>query len=113
MMADNDVAILMQMMANLYISPLSPFLALPFEIRAEILFYTFKHPYPPPTPTIRPNINTVRKNFIPWRDLHRIQQRDRWWGSREMTYLLLINRQIHDEAEQVLFKHFIFLVRPK
>lgn len=114
MMADNDVAILMQMMANLYISPPSPFLALPFEIRAEILFYTFKHPYPPPTPTtIRPNINTVRKNFIPWRDLHRIQQRGRWWGSREMTYLLLINRQIHDEAEQVLFKHFIFLVRPK
>lgn len=114
---NNDVAILMQMMANLYISPPSPFLALPFEIRAEILFYTFKHPFPPPTTpttTIRPTINTVRRNFIPWKDLHRIQQRrGRWWGSREMTYLLLINRQIHDEAESVLFKHFIFLVRPQ
>lgn len=108
-MADN-VAILTQMMANLYISPPSPFLALPFEIRAEILFYTFKHPYPP-TP-IRPTINTVRSNFIHWQDLHRIQQRG-WWGSREMTYLLLVNRQIHEEAEMVLFKHFIFLVRPQ
>lgn len=110
---NNDVAILMQMMANLYISPPSPFLALPFEIRAEILFYTFKHPYPPTPTIIRPSINTVRRNFIPWQDLHRIQQRGRWWGSREMTYLLLINRQIHDEAERVLFKHFIFLVRPQ
>lgn len=108
-MADN-VAILMQMMADLYISPPSQFLALPFEIRAEILFYTFKHPYPP-TP-IRPTIDTVRINFIPWQDLHRIQQRG-WWGSREMTYLLLINRQIHEEAEKVLFKRFIFLVRPQ
>lgn len=107
---DNNVAILIQMMANLYISPPSPFLALPFEIRAEILFYAFKHPYPP-TP-IRPTINTIRTNFIPWQDLHRIQQRG-WWGSREMTYLLLINRQIHDEAEKVLFKHFMFLVRPQ
>lgn len=107
---DNNVAILIQMMANLYISPPSPFLALPFEIRAEILFYAFKHPYPP-TP-IRPTINTIRTNFIPWQDLHRIQQRG-WWGSREMTYLLLINRQIHDEAEKVLFKHFFFLVRPQ
>lgn len=108
-MADN-LAILMQMMADLYISPPSQFLALPFEIRAEILFYTFKHPYPP-TP-IRPTIDTVRINFIPWQDLHRIQQRG-WWGSREMTYLLLINRQIHEEAEKVLFKRFIFLVRPQ
>lgn len=108
-MADN-VAILMQMMADLYISPPSQFLALPFEIRAEILFYTFKHPYPPNP--IRPTIDTVRINFIPWQDLHRIQQRG-WWGSREMTYLLLINRQIHEEAEKVLFKRFIFLVRPQ
>lgn len=108
-MADN-VAILTQMMAELYISPPSPFLALPYEIRAEILYYTFKHPYPP-TPT-RPTITKVRKNFIPWQDLHRIQQRG-WWGSREMTYILLINRQMHNEAEKVLFKHFIFLVRPQ
>lgn len=108
-MADN-VAILTQMMADLYISPPSPFLALPYEIRAEILYYTFKHPYPP-TPT-RPTITEVRKNFIPWQDLHRIQKRG-WWGSREMAYILLINRQMHDEAERVLFKHFIFLVRPQ
>lgn len=108
-MADN-VAILTQMMAELYISPPSPFLALPYEIRAEILYYTFNHPYPQ-TPT-RPTINKVRKNFIPWQDLHRIQQRG-WWGSREMTYILLINRQTHNEAENVLFKHFIFLVRPQ
>lgn len=30
-----------------------------------------------------------------------------------MAYLLLISRQIHEEAEKVLFKHFIFLVRPQ
>jgi hypothetical protein len=70
----------------------SALLAFPLEIRRAIYFYALL-----PSPEYRQVLRPLRA-----------KRKNSWWGTEEMSKVLIINRQLHWEMEEVLYSSFEF-----
>ena len=77
--------------------PTALFWTLPLEIREEIYYYALFQPPEHCTPDdcIRFESANIVKPKV-------------WWATERMTRLLRVTRQVHDEAEAVLYSRFKF-----
>ncbi|KAK6337067.1 hypothetical protein TWF718_009853 [Orbilia javanica] len=82
---------------------LPPFLRVPREIRDEIYKYLLHFPLPPlpgPAP------------FDRWEDGHRLERRPSQFEDPNRNIdILRVNKQIHDEAREVLYSMNVFLIQ--
>lgn len=70
----------------------SAFLALPLEIRRTVYHHALF-----PSPEYRQVLRPLRARYP-----------NSWWGTQEMCRLLRVNRQLHYETEEVLYRSFEF-----
>lgn len=69
---------------------------LPLEVREEIYYYAVSQPPEKNTP-----VNQIR-------NVGAVRLFEGWWGTEPMSRILRVNRQIHDEAEAVLYSQYKF-----
>ncbi|MCJ1366011.1 hypothetical protein MMC16_005136 [Acarospora aff. strigata] len=79
-------------------SPPCLFMTLPLELRQEVYYYALLGPPSYGIPQDFIHIETAGSKIY---DTY-------YWGSEQMTRLLRVNRQIHHEAEEVLYTRFQF-----
>ena len=77
--------------------PIFCFLNLPLEIREEIYYHALQQPPRHSLPS--GTVSVVTAAF---------KSDDTWCGTEQMTRLLRVNRQVHHEAEGVLYSRFRF-----
>jgi hypothetical protein len=53
----------------------------------------------------------IRQDEVPI-SLSNARDSDDWTGTEEMSRLLRVNRQVHEEAKEVLYTKFRFIIRP-
>ena len=85
-------------------------LTLPPEIRDQIWEYTLEDPFydPDTSNDLCPSASSPTTAIVQPREIHHCETIDLYWGLEPMTRLLRVNRQIHDEATQVLYERFTF-----
>ncbi|KAF2815955.1 uncharacterized protein BDZ99DRAFT_514579 [Mytilinidion resinicola] len=88
------------------VPPRSRFLELPTELRLRIYSFSFSDPDLGRRPKYiqRSEVAILSDEFL--------RNRPGFWGTEKMTRILRVNKQIHDEAMEVLYKEFSFWLGP-
>ncbi|KAL3443398.1 hypothetical protein BJX65DRAFT_285420 [Aspergillus insuetus] len=89
------------------------FLDLPRELRDMVYFYALRppaaHEYIVEIP--EDGKERIRQDEMPV-SLSNAWDSDDWTGTEEMSRLLRVNRQVYEEAKEVLYTKFSFVIRP-
>ncbi|KAF2491920.1 hypothetical protein BU16DRAFT_98141 [Lophium mytilinum] len=84
----------------------SRFLELPTELRLRIYFFSFVDP------DIGRRPKYIQRSEVAILSDEFLRNRPGFWGTEKMTRILRVNKQIHDEALEVLYKEFSFWLGP-